>query len=116
MSRKDAARLGDIVEAVDAIRDHLTRGGLDDGLVYDAIRVRLIEIGEAVKASIPAFSMMSLVCPGRRSPGCGTNLRTDTSTPTTRSCKTSSTMTSTRADAVQSLIDRIDRDDASGSS
>lgn len=50
MSRKDAARLGDIVEAVDTIRDHLTRGGLDDGLVYDAVRVRLIEIGTRVGA------------------------------------------------------------------
>lgn len=53
MSREDAARLGDIVEAIDAIRDHLTRGGLDDGLVYDAVRVRLIEIGGAVKGIDP---------------------------------------------------------------
>lgn len=49
MSRHDEARLHDIVDAIDAIRDHLTRGGLDDGLVFDAVRVRLIEIGEAVK-------------------------------------------------------------------
>ena len=27
----------------------MTRGDLHDGLVYDAVRVRLIEIGEAVK-------------------------------------------------------------------
>ena len=53
MSRQDEARLGDIIEAVDAIRDHLTRGGLHDGLVYDAVRVRLIEIGEAVKGIDP---------------------------------------------------------------
>ena len=32
-----------------AIAAHLSRGGLDDGLVFDAVRVRLIEIGEAVK-------------------------------------------------------------------
>jgi len=38
------------VAAVDAIRAHLERGDLDDGLVFDAVRVRLIEIGEAVKA------------------------------------------------------------------
>lgn len=50
MTRHDASRLADIVEAVDAIRDHLTKGDLRDGLVYDAVRVRLIEIGEAVKA------------------------------------------------------------------
>lgn len=49
MSRQDAARLRDIVEAIDAIRAHLTRGDLHDGLVYDAVRVRLIEVGEAVK-------------------------------------------------------------------
>ena len=53
MSRHDDARLGDIVEAIDAIRDHLTRGDLHDGLVYDAVRVRLIEIGEAVKGIGP---------------------------------------------------------------
>lgn len=50
MSRHDEARLRDIIEAVDAIQNHLTRGDLHDGLVYDAVRVRLIEIGEAVKA------------------------------------------------------------------
>lgn len=49
MSRHDAARLADIVEAVEAIRAHLSRGAISDGLVYDAVRVRLIEIGEAVK-------------------------------------------------------------------
>ncbi len=53
MSRQDEARLGDIVEAIDAIRDHLARGDLHDGLVYDAVRVRLIEIGEAVKGIDP---------------------------------------------------------------
>jgi uncharacterized protein with HEPN domain len=53
LSRQDVARLGDIAEAVAAIRDHLTRGDLHDGLVYDAVRVRLIEIGEAVKRIDP---------------------------------------------------------------
>lgn len=53
MSRRDDARLHDIVEALDAVRDHLTRGDLHDGLVYDAVRVRLIEIGEAVKGIDP---------------------------------------------------------------
>jgi uncharacterized protein with HEPN domain len=38
---------------MDAIRAHLERGDLHDGLVFDAVRVRLIEIGEAVKA-LPA--------------------------------------------------------------
>jgi uncharacterized protein with HEPN domain len=53
MSRRDGERFADILDAIEAIRNHLQRGDLSDGLVYDAIRVRLIEIGEAVK-SIPA--------------------------------------------------------------
>ena len=50
MSRFDRQRLEDILAAMDAIRGHLERGDLSDGLVFDAVRVRLIEIGEAVKA------------------------------------------------------------------
>ncbi|HZD37342.1 MAG TPA: HepT-like ribonuclease domain-containing protein [Actinomycetes bacterium] len=53
MSRRDRQRLDDIVAAIDAIRGHLARGNLSDGLVFDAVRARLIEIGEAVKA-LPA--------------------------------------------------------------
>lgn len=49
MTRRDAERLADIVASADAIAAHLERGGLEDGLVFDAVRVRLIEIGEAVK-------------------------------------------------------------------
>ena len=49
MSRRDRQRLDDIQAALAAIDDHLARGELSDGLVYDAVRVRLIEIGEAVK-------------------------------------------------------------------
>jgi uncharacterized protein with HEPN domain len=45
--------LADILAAAAAIDAHLQRGGLDDGLVFDAVRVRLIEIGEAVKAIDP---------------------------------------------------------------
>lgn len=50
MSRRDAERLQDILDAIAAIRSHISRGVLSDGLIYDAVRVRLIEIGEAVKA------------------------------------------------------------------
>ena len=53
MSRRDGQRLEDILAAVAAIGQHLDRGGLDDGLVFDAVRVRLIEIGEAVRAISP---------------------------------------------------------------
>jgi uncharacterized protein with HEPN domain len=36
MTRRDAERLSDILAAIDAIRAHLARGDLSDGLVYDA--------------------------------------------------------------------------------
>lgn len=49
MSRRDNERLADIVASAEAIASHLQRGGFDDGLVIDAVPVRLIEIGEAVK-------------------------------------------------------------------
>lgn len=39
MSRHDAERLNDILVAVAAIADHTNRGELDDGLVFDAVRV-----------------------------------------------------------------------------
>ena len=50
MTYRDRQRLADIQAAIDAIRSHLQRGGLSDGLVFDAVRIRLLEIGEAVKA------------------------------------------------------------------
>ena len=50
MSHRDRERLGDILAAIDAIRSHVARGALEDGLIFDAVRIRLLEIGEAVKA------------------------------------------------------------------
>lgn len=47
--RSDRQRLEDVLAATDAIASHLARGTSDDDLVFDAIRVRLIEIGEAIK-------------------------------------------------------------------
>ena len=55
MTRRDDQRLADIVASADTIAAHLERGGLDDGLVFDAVRVRLIEIGEAVKDIDPGL-------------------------------------------------------------
>ncbi len=55
MTRHDIDRLADILIAIQAVRQHLTRGSLDDGLVFDAVRVRLIEIGEAVKDLDPTL-------------------------------------------------------------
>jgi uncharacterized protein with HEPN domain len=53
VKRYDDQRLSDIESAISAIRGHLTRGDLSDGLVFDAVRIRLVEIGEAVKAISP---------------------------------------------------------------
>lgn len=49
MSRHDRARIADVIDALTAIEAYLNRGDLSDGLIYDAVRVRLIEVGEAVK-------------------------------------------------------------------
>jgi uncharacterized protein with HEPN domain len=46
---RDRQRLVDIQAAIDAIRSHLRRGDLNDGLVFDAVRIRLLEIGEAMR-------------------------------------------------------------------
>jgi len=53
VTERDAQRLTDITAAVAAIRSHVERGGLADGLVFDAVRIRLLEIGEAVKGLSP---------------------------------------------------------------
>jgi uncharacterized protein with HEPN domain len=53
VSYRERQRLADIQTAIDAIRSHLQRGDLSDGLIFDAVRIRLLEIGEAVKA-LPA--------------------------------------------------------------
>jgi uncharacterized protein with HEPN domain len=50
MSYREHQRLADIQAAIDAIRSHLQRGDLSDGLIFDAVRISLLEIGEAVKA------------------------------------------------------------------
>ncbi|MCA1784317.1 MAG: DUF86 domain-containing protein [Dermatophilaceae bacterium] len=50
MSRLDIDRLDDIAAAITAIRAHVDRGPLSDDLVGDAVRIRLLEIGEAVKS------------------------------------------------------------------
>ena len=50
MTYRDRQRLADVQAATEAIHSHLEHGGLSDGLVFDAVRIRLLEIGEAVKA------------------------------------------------------------------
>ena len=94
MSRRALERLQDILEAVDAIRAHVARGELSDGLVFDALRVRLIEVGEAIKA-LPVELLdhePGQAWRGVTSPGCATGWPTATSTPrTARSPASSST-------------------------
>ena len=58
MTYREQQRLADIQAAIDAVRSHLRRGDLSDGLVFDAVRIRLLEIGEAVKA-LPAETLIS---------------------------------------------------------
>ena len=48
MKRADTQWLNDVLNAIAVIERHLKRGALSDPLVFDAVRVRLIEIGEAV--------------------------------------------------------------------
>ena len=48
MTRDARQRLFDIRHALIEIDRHLERGPLDDGLIFDAVRIRLVEIGEAV--------------------------------------------------------------------
>jgi uncharacterized protein with HEPN domain len=50
--RQHRARLDDIDAAIAAIRAHLRRGDVADGMVFDAVRMRLVEIGAAV-GSLP---------------------------------------------------------------
>ena len=49
MTRRDQEWLSDIENAIEAIGDYVANGDLHDGVVYDACRARLMEIGEAVK-------------------------------------------------------------------
>ena len=46
---RDHQRPADIQAAIDAIRSHLQRGDLPRGLIFDTVRIRLLEIGEAVR-------------------------------------------------------------------
>lgn len=52
MSRREIDRLRDILLAIDTIDTYLAAGSSDEGLVYDAVRMRSVEIGEA-SAALP---------------------------------------------------------------
>jgi uncharacterized protein with HEPN domain len=90
---RDQQRLTDITAAITAIRSHLTRGDLSDGLVFDATRIRLLEIGEAVKALPEGLLTTEPGVPWTQVARMRDHLATATSTPTTLSCKPPSTTT-----------------------
>lgn len=50
VSRSDAEVLEDIAAAITSIRSHLQHGPISVEIVMDAVAMRLLEIGEAVKA------------------------------------------------------------------
>lgn len=56
MTRRPLDRLDDILEASQTINQHLARGGLDDPLVLDAVKMQLVVIGEAVKDLPPELT------------------------------------------------------------
>lgn len=56
MSRRTADRLRDIAASCAAISRYVVHADIDGEIVFDAIRARLIEIGEAVKDLDPAIT------------------------------------------------------------
>ena len=56
MSRTDDDRLDDIANAIAAIHAHLEHGPISVEIVMDAVAMRLLEIGEAVKGLSPALT------------------------------------------------------------
>jgi uncharacterized protein with HEPN domain len=55
VTRRNQERLSDIEDAIGAIDEYLAEGDLHKGVIYDACRARLMEIGEAVKHIDPAL-------------------------------------------------------------
>ncbi len=49
MTRRDENSLNDILDSIDAIKAYLERGILSDLIIFDAVRARIIDIGEAVR-------------------------------------------------------------------
>jgi len=56
VSRPDADRLDDIASAITSIRSHLQHGPITVEIVIDAVAMRLLEIGEAVKGISPELT------------------------------------------------------------
>jgi len=56
VKRPDVDILGDITDAIEAIRSHLEHGPISVELVLDAVAMRLLDIGEAVKSLSPELT------------------------------------------------------------
>ncbi|MDQ6934373.1 MAG: DUF86 domain-containing protein [Actinomycetota bacterium] len=56
MSRTDADILDDIASAITSIRSHPQHGPIPVEIVMDAVAMRLLEIGEAVKGISPELT------------------------------------------------------------
>lgn len=56
MSRADDEILDDISAAIESIHSHLQHGPISVEIVMDAVAMRLLEIGEAVKALSPSLT------------------------------------------------------------
>ncbi|MEO6714282.1 MAG: Wadjet anti-phage system protein JetD domain-containing protein [Mycobacteriales bacterium] len=56
MSRSDADILDDIATAITSIHSHLQHGPISVEIVMDAVAMRLLEIGEAVKGISPELT------------------------------------------------------------
>lgn len=49
MTQRDINLLHDILDSISAINTYVEKGPMQDPLIYDAVRMRIIEIGIAVK-------------------------------------------------------------------
>ena len=56
MSRTTKDRLLEILNAITAVRSHLNYGGLEDLLVWDAVCMRLFQIGEVATWQFRSFA------------------------------------------------------------
>lgn len=93
MSRHDHEWLAHIIDAIQALRTYQERGSLSDGLIFDAVRLRLIEIGEAVKRLSPSLLSSEPDLPWEEIAGMRDRLALATSTLPMPSYKPPSTMT-----------------------
>ncbi|MGH3504166.1 MAG: HepT-like ribonuclease domain-containing protein [Nocardioidaceae bacterium] len=97
MSRSDADLLDDIAAAIRSIYSHLEHGPISVEIVMDAVAMRLLEIGEAVKALSPEITATEPDIKWRDIAGMRDFLATTTSQPTPKASMLLSTTTSIRS-------------------